>query len=71
MKKYVYGVTFRNEKNGHTFLIYTIRTDDNCYFYFPENSVKFFGRKRDAEKYAQEQCKDDWLVGCESCYQFV
>ena len=69
--KYVYAVTYRKEKNGRSFLIFTIRTDDNCYFYFPENLVKFFGRKRDAEKYAQEQCKDDWLVGCESSYQFV
>jgi len=72
MKKYVYGVTYRNEKNGHTFLIYTIRTDDNSYCYFGENAVKFFGRKRDAEKYAQNEVKSDLEVGCtESVYQFI
>ena len=70
--KYVYAVTYRNEKNGHTFLIYTIRTDDNSYCYFPNNSVKFFGRKRDAEKYAQNEVKSDLEVGCmESVYQFI
>ena len=70
--KYVYAVTYRNEKNGHSFLIYTIRTDDNSYCYFGQNSVKFFGRKRDAEKYAQNEVKSDWEVGyTESGYQFI
>ena len=72
MRKYVYAVTFRNEKNGHTFLIYTIKTADNYYYYFPNNSVKFFARKRDAEKYAQNEVKSDLKIGyTESGYQFI
>lgn len=70
--KYVYAVIYRNEKNGHSFLIFTIRTDDNSYCYFGGNAVKFFGRKRDAEKYAQNEVKSDWEAGyTESGYQFI
>lgn len=72
MKKYVYAVTYRNEKNCHTFLIYTIRTDDNSYNYFGDNSVKFFACKCDAEKYCQNEVKNEWDAGMEqSGYQFV
>ena len=72
MKKYVYAVTYRNEKNGHTWLIYSIKTDDNSYNYFGDNSVKFFARKCDAEKYCQNEVKNEWDVGMEqSGYQFV
>ena len=70
--KYVYAVTFRNEKNGHTWLIYTIKTDSNSFNYFPDNFVKFFGRKRDAENYCQNEVKSEWEIGMEqSAYQFV
>lgn len=69
--KYVYAVTYRNEKNGHTWLIYSIKTDDDSYNYFGDNSVKFFARKCDAEKYCQNEVKSDWEVGLESRYQFV
>lgn len=70
--KYVYAVTYRTEKNGHTWLIYTIKTDDNSYNYFGENSVKFFARKRDAESYCQKEVKSEWEMGMEqSAYQFV
>lgn len=71
MKKYVYAVTYHIEKNDRTFLIYTIRTDDNSYYYFGKKAVKFFGRKRDAEQYAQNEVKRDWEVGLESRYQFI
>lgn len=70
--KYVYAVTYRNEKNGHTWLIYSIKTDDKSYNYFGDNSVKFFARKCDAEKYCQNEVKNEWDVGMEqSGYQFV